>query len=67
MDSAGRGCPIPGESHQQYQYRMSSTKKISIHRDLTEMRTGGQRTAFEILNYRNATIYRCYLLISGQV
>ena len=36
-------------------------------RDLTQMRTGGQRTAFEIRNCRNATIHSCYLLLSGPI
>ena len=33
----------------------------------TKMRTGGQRTAFEIRNCINATIHSCYLLLSGQI
>ena len=32
----------------------------TITRDLTPMRTGDQRTAFEICNFRNAMIYSCY-------
>ena len=35
-------------------------------RDLTQMRTGGQKTAFEIHNCRKATIESYYLLLSGQ-
>ena len=34
-----------------------------IDRDLTQMRTGGQRTAFEIPNCRNVKIHSCYLLL----
>ena len=37
------------------------------NRDLTQMRTGCQRTAFEIHNCRNATIKSYYLLLYGQI
>ena len=36
-------------------------------RDLTQVRTGGQRLALEIRNSRNATIHSCYLLLSRPI
>ena len=38
-----------------------------VNRDLTQMRTGDQRTTFEIHNCRNATIHSCYLPLSGSI
>ena len=33
----------------------------------TQIRTGGQRMAFKIHNYRNAMVHSCYLLLSVQI
>ena len=78
MYSTGCGCAVQAEGNSLFcipqpvlhvclnLYCTHLYRVLLINRDLSQIRTGRQRTAFETHSHRNATIYTSYLLLSGQ-